>query len=172
MTVTTDNYSFDFPQAVDAFKFDEKDKLSPYYHGVDALKAVDVVVEMPREYVFIEIKSYDDLADFKKEGMKYDDNEARKYLIRTLSRKYRETFLYRFCEGKVDKPIFYICLLNLDTQLKSYCRKELARFIPVGKANKRRWNKSILDKTSLFVVDAADWNRNLTRWGTCAYLGE
>lgn len=91
MTVTTDNYSFDFPQAVDAFKFDEKDKLSPF---------------------------------------------------------------------------------NLDTQLKSYCRKELARFIPVGKANKRRWHKSILDKTSLFVVDAADWNRNLTRWGTCAYLGE
>ena len=171
MIVTTDNYKFDFPEAIEAFKFDETDKMSPYYHGVTVLKAVDVMVEFPQEYVFIEIKTYDDLADFKKEGATYDDNAARKYLIRTLSRKYRETYLYRLCERKVDKPIFYICLLNFDSALKSYCRKELARFIPVGRANKTRWHKSILDKDSLFVVDEGAWNRNLTRWGTCEYLG-
>ncbi len=172
MTVDVDNYRFDFPQAVDAYKFDERDPLSPHYHGATALKAVDVMVEMPAEYVFIEIKTYDDLADFKKEGKTYDDNEARKYLIRTLSRKYRETFLYRFCEGKIDKPIYYVCLLNLDAALAGYCRKELTRMIPTGKANRRRWHKELLAKTSLFVVDEAAWNRNLTRWGTCEYLGE
>lgn len=171
MIVTTDNYRFEFPQAIDAYKFDEPDSLSPHYHGVSVLKAVDVMVELPHEYVFIEIKTYDDLTDFKKEGKSYDANEARKYLIRTLSRKYRETYLYRLCEGKIDKPIYYICLLNLDSALKGYCRKELAKRIPVGKANKKRWHKSLLDKERLFVVDESAWNRNLTRWGTCEYLG-
>lgn len=171
MIVTTDNYRFEFPHAVEAYKFDETDNLSPHYHGVSVLKAVDVMVELPNEYIYIEIKTYEDLCDFKKEGKTYDDNEARKYLIRTLSRKYRETYLYRLCECKVDKPIYYVCLLNLDAALKSYCRKELAKRIPVGKANKKRWHKSLLDKERLFVVDEDAWNRNLTQWGTCEYLG-
>jgi hypothetical protein len=171
MTVEVDNYRFDFPGAVDAYKFDETDALSPHYHGVTVLKAVDVLVELPTEYVFIEIKTYDDLTVFKKEGKTYDDNEARKYLIRTLSRKYRETFLYRYCEGKIDKPIYYVCLLNLDAALKGYCRKELAKRIPVGKASRSRWHKELLGKTNLFVVDEDAWNRNLTRWGSCQYIG-
>ena len=174
MTITVDDYRFEFPNAVEAFKFDEKDSLSPHYHGVDALKAVDVMVELPDEYLFIEIKTYDDLEDFRKEGATYDDNEARKYLMRTLSRKYRETFLYRFCEGKVDKRIYYVCLLNLDNALKSYCRKELAKRIPTGKPNPRRWHRMILDKTRLLILDEEAWNRNenILRWGTCEYVGE
>lgn len=173
MIVTVDNYRFDFPKAIKAFKFDDKDSLSPYYHGVDALKAVDVMVEMPHEYLFVEIKTYNDLNDFKTPGATYDANEARKYLIRTLSRKYRETFLYRYCEGKTDKPIYYICLLNLDAALMGYCRKELALHIPVGKANRHRWHKSLLDKEHLFVLDEAAWNRNvhIARWGTCEFVG-
>ena len=173
MIVTADNYRFDFPNAVEAYKFDEKDRLSPYFHGVDALKAVDVMVEFPHEYLFVEIKTYDDLKDFKVRGATYDANEARNYLMRTLSRKYRETYLYRMCEGKTDKPIYYICLMNLDSALKSYCRKELAKRIPVGKANRRRWHKAILEKDRLFVLDEEAWNRNanILQWGTCEYLG-
>lgn len=173
MIVTTDNYRFDFPNAVEAYKFDEKDKLSPHFHGVDALKAVDVMVEFPKEYLFVEIKTYDDLKDFKVRGATYDANEARTYLIRTLSRKYRETYLYRFCERKLDKPLYYICLMNLDSALKSYCRKELAKHIPVGKANRKRWHKMILDKDHLFVLDEEAWNRNenISRWGTCKFMG-
>lgn len=171
MTVTTDSYRFDFPHAVEAYKFDETDNMSPYYHGVSVLKAVDVMVELPSEYVFIEIKTYDNLADFKKEDKTYDDNEAKNYLIYNLSRKYRETFLYRLCERKVDKPVNYVCLLNFDTALMSYCRKELAKRIPVEKANPKRWHKSLLDRSRLFVVDKEAWNRNLTQWGTCEYIG-
>ncbi len=173
MTVTVDNYRFDFPNAVEAYKFDEKDSASPHFHGVDALKAVDVMVEFPDEYVFVEIKTYDDLDDFRKRAPRYDGNTARKYLITTLSRKYRETYLYRLCEGKMDKPVNYICLLNLDDALKGFCRKELAKRIPVGKANNKRWHRMLLDKCRLFVLDEAAWNRNvnITRWGTCKFLG-
>lgn len=172
MQVIVDDYRFDFPKAIEAYKFDDKDNISPHYHGVDALKAVDVMVEFPNEYLFIEIKTYDDLAEFHRQGQTFDGNEARKYLIRTLSRKYRETFLYRYCERKTDKPIFYICLLNIDNALKSYCKKELAHYIPVGKANHKRWNRVLLPAENLFIVDENAWmrNANLSAWGTCQYL--
>lgn len=173
MILTVDSYRFDFPNAQQAYKFDEKDKLSPFYHGVDALKAVDVMVEFPNEYIYVEIKTYDDLNVFNTQDSAYNTNEPRKYLIHTLSRKYRETYLYRMCEGKIDKPIYYICLMNLDSALKSYCRKELAKHIPVGKANKNRWHKMILDESHLFIVDEEAWNRNanMLRWGTCKFIG-
>ena len=77
------------------------------------------------------------------------------------------------CERRTDKPIYYICPMNLDSALKSYCRKELAKRIPVGKANRRRWHKAILEKDRLFVLDEEAWNRNanISQWGTCEYLG-
>lgn len=172
MKIHVDNYEFEFPKAIEAYKFDELDPLSAYYHGVTALKAVDVMVEFPGEYVFIEIKRYDDLKDFNAQSKTYDGNEARKYLIRTLSRKYRETFLYRFCEKKIDKQVYYICLLNLDAALKSYCKKELGRAIPTGLGNAKRWKRPILEKDHLLILDEAAWNRNVnvSSWGTCKYM--
>ncbi|MDR1368831.1 MAG: hypothetical protein LBJ72_01705 [Dysgonamonadaceae bacterium] len=42
MQITVEGYKFDFPNAIEAYKFDETDKMSPYYHGVTQLKAVDI----------------------------------------------------------------------------------------------------------------------------------
>ena len=171
MKIEVDNYRFDFPNAIDVYKFDEQASASPHYHGVTALKAVDVMVEMPGEYLFIEIKTFDDLTDFYKQNKNYNADDAKKWLIRNLSRKYRETFLYRYCERKLNKSISYICLLSFDKNLISHCRKALGRAIPVGKGNRLRWHRVLLETDRLFVVDQAAWNRNLTHWGTCAYVG-
>ena len=51
MTITVDGYRFDFPNALEAFKFDEKDSLSPHYHGVDALKDMGHGVNLTRKGV-------------------------------------------------------------------------------------------------------------------------
>ena len=61
MTLTVDGYRFDFPHAVDAYKFDETDRSRDNYHGVQQLKAVDMMVEFPKCYLWVEIKTYDDL---------------------------------------------------------------------------------------------------------------
>ena len=63
MRVETDGYQIDFTDAIDAFKFDETDKTKPAYHGVTALKAVDVIAEFTDMYVFVEIKEYPDSFD-------------------------------------------------------------------------------------------------------------
>lgn len=174
MRLTVDGYEFDFPHAVDAYKFDETDSLSPHYHGVQQLKAVDAMVEFDRCYMWVEIKTYDDLAVFAHEQTCPNCGAVvnhRIWLRRNLVHKYRDTFLYRFCEKKVDKPIIYVCLLNFDLGLLSFFRRELSREIPTGLRNNNRWNRPLLDKLHLFVTDEAGWNRNLNSFGTCRYIG-
>ena len=49
MKVKADGFEFEFPEALYAYVFDEKDKHAPRYHGLShAMKAVDLVVELPK----------------------------------------------------------------------------------------------------------------------------
>ena len=174
MKLTVDGYEFDFPHAVEAFKFDDTDTTSQFFHGVQQLKAVDMIAEFSKCYLWVEIKSYDDLTVFDDEQVcehcKGRVNH-RKWLKRNLVQKFRDTFLYRFCEKKLDKPIVYVCLLNFDTALLSYFKKELSYELPTGNKNHKRWNRSLLEKERLFVTNEAGWNRNLLDYGTCKFVG-
>ncbi|MDR1368830.1 MAG: hypothetical protein LBJ72_01700 [Dysgonamonadaceae bacterium] len=126
------------------------------------------MVELPEKYLFIEIKSYGDLSEFKRED-KCDKcgnvMNPKNWLKNNLVRKYRDTFLYRYCEKKTDKPIIYICLLNFDSVLLSAFRKKLKREIPEKNVRPERWKRSFLEK--LIVTDLAAWNRNLSDYGSC-----
>ena len=51
MKKIVDGYEFDFPLAKTLYKFDESDKLSPYYHGANMMKAVDAVAEFSEYYL-------------------------------------------------------------------------------------------------------------------------
>lgn len=174
MRVIVDGYEFNFPKAKELYKFDETDKLSVHYHGVSCLKAVDVMAEFTDFYMWIEIKSYPDeyIIKLKKEGdqrKKNDEHHIKSYLCNNLARKYRETFIYRFAENKIDKPIVYVCLLNFDSALKLHFKQELQNCIPIGKPS-NRWKKFILEQ--LVVVNEKDWVRNetLSLLGTCQHV--
>ena len=174
MKLTVDGYEFDFPEATAAYKFDETDNLSPHFHGVQQMKAVDMMVEFSSCHLWVEIKTYDDLQVFDEEtvcpncGAKVNH---RIWLKRNLVRKYRDTYLYRYAERKTNLPIFYICLMNFDAALLSFFKKELRKEIPVGRANDSRWKLAILEKERLIVTDESGWNRNLQRFGTCRFVG-
>ena len=59
MKVQADGFEFEFPGALDAFVFDDKLASSPHYHGLShAMKAVDLVVELPADTLFIEVKDF------------------------------------------------------------------------------------------------------------------
>lgn len=171
MKVTVDFFEFDIPNAIDLFKFDEVNNNSPHYHGVSCMKAVDVMVEMPDCYLFVEIKEYsrEEIAEMlRQRGMQKGSNTH--YLKNNLRAKYKDTVLYRLCENKLDKDIIYICLLNFDPALLTLFRKTLIKDIPVGIANKKRWRKPLLG--NLVVVDESAWNRKLTAkgFGTCRHI--
>ena len=174
LILTEEKFEFDFPDAIALYKFDERDSLSPTFHGAP-MQAVDVMAEFSTFQLWIEIKEFQpsEIEAMKKEGdqQKKGDNVHNKaHLTKNLKHKFRDTFLFRFCENKVNKKIVYVCLTNFDAALNSFYRKELQKQLPAGKAS-ARWSKLLLEKDMIFVVDESAWCRNLEgKFGKCTKL--
>ena len=168
-----DGYEFDFPRAIELYKFDETDKLAGnHYHGVSVWKSVDVMSEFPDYYIWIEIKEYsndkiEEIRNEKPRRTKSDDYHHRSWLRNNLAVKYQHTFLYRYCENKLDKPVFYVCLLNFDDALLLSFFNDLKCHIPVGMKS-GRWSRPILADNQLFVLNESAWKRKLEpKIGSC-----
>ncbi|MGV8804984.1 MAG: hypothetical protein ACWA6Y_08490 [Polaromonas sp.] len=163
MRIEADGFEFHFPDALDVFCFDEKDKAKPRFHGLShAMKAV----ELPANYLFIEIKDFHaaDDYDFKRAVGAAHAHERQvrfNHLRDVLKHKFRDTWLYRWAEGKADKPILYLCLLTLDSALLAVLGKELKRQLPVGTAGPR-WSGALVQ--SCAVLNLERWNANFPLW--------
>lgn len=165
MRVDADGFYFDFTDALNAFVFDETDKSKPTYHG-QPMKAVDIVAEFEEAYVFVEMKDFDDPATYDTKSFTTEEElkakrDGFKWLKNYLKYKYRDSYLFRHAEQKVDKPIHYICLLTFDNALNTTMRKALLKELPVGLASKR-WKQEIVK--SCQVVNVAKWNENFPKW--------
>jgi hypothetical protein len=168
MKIEADGFSIDFTDAIDAFIFDEKDKSRKTYHGLP-MKAVDIVAEFNDAYVFLEMKDYNDPAFccIVPEDSVEEMEKKRahfKWLKNYLKYKYRDSYLFRHAESKVDKPIHYICLLTFDNALNSAIQKSLQKELPVGKASKR-WKQALVK--SCHVVNIEKWKKNFVKWPIC-----
>lgn len=167
MKVRADGFEFDFPDALEAFVFDEKDKTHPRFHGLShAMKAVDLVVELPGDTLFIEVKDFHAPDDYNFKAAVTDDQRSERrqrlnHLHDVLVHKFRDTWLYRWAEGKIDKPIRYLCLLTLDNALLSVMNKELRRQLPVGRVGPR-WSGALAE--SCVALNVARWNSNFPQW--------
>ncbi len=166
MIVEADGYRINFTDAITAFKFDETDNTKSTYHGVTALKAVDVIAEFNDNYVFVEIKDYKRPEEFD-ESTGADGNDVKakhdqfKWLKNYLKYKYRDTLLYRHAENKVDKPIHYLCLINFDSALNVKMTKSLRSELPVGRKT-LRWTNEI--SRSCNTLNLAKWNESFPKW--------
>lgn len=130
------------------------------------MKGVDIVAEFDEAYVYIELKDYDDpsICDVPS-ALNDDEKKSRqksfKWLKNYLKYKFRDSYLYRHAEQKVEKPIHYVCLLTFDNALNSRMQKALKKELPVGRAS-RRWVQPLA--TSCHVVNVDKWNRNFPKW--------
>jgi len=155
MILQEGNIQFDFTGALDGCKFDERDSSKPFFHGLShCMKAVDFVVELNDSYLFVEIKDPPDPFWYGK-GNKKDE------LIKTLVTKFRDSFVYRWSEEKLDKPVKYLCLVEVDNALVSYLMKELKRQLPAG-GPKSRWKQPIAQ--TCVVANIARWNSSFPDW--------
>ena len=118
------------------------------------MKAVDIIVELTDYYLFIEVKDFHN-------SEQYNETDHFNFLIKSLKYKCRDTWLYRWGENKIDKPIKYLCLLKLDTPLLSRMNQELRRQIPVFPTG-IRWNQEICNSYS--VLNFEMWNQRFTSW--------
>ena len=155
MKIIVDGFAFNFQDAADVFIFDETDKNKATYHGLShAMKAVDLIVEFENHYLFVEVK------DFHAPN-EYRDGDYFNHLRRVLKYKYRDSLLYRWAEKKLDKPVYYLCLLTLENALISQMNKELRQQLPLGRPVER-WQRPIVHKCA--VLNEERWNHNFPKW--------
>lgn len=142
---------FDFYGAINAFKFDEQDKTSPTYHGLShCMKAVDFVVEYEDHYLFVEIKD-------PRNPNRYATPQDKTALLKNLTTKFRDTFLYRWAENKLDKPVRYQCLVEVDNAQTLYLMSQLKKQLPTAK-QPERWGQPLAELCA--VANRATWNNN------------
>lgn len=155
MILNEGDLRFDFAGAIDGFKFDEMYKSDPKFHGLShCMKAVDFVVELNDYYLFVEIKD-------PPNPLWYGQGNKKEELIVALVTKFRDSFVYRWAEEKLDKPVKYLCLVEADNALVSYLMKELQRHLP-AKGPHSRWKKPIAQ--TCVVANIARWNSNFPDW--------
>jgi hypothetical protein len=170
MKVQADGFAFEFPGALAAYVFDEKDRALATFHGLShAMKAVDIVVELPTHFLFIEVKDFHAPDDYNFRAAIQDDEKGVRrlrlnHLRDVLIHKYRDTWLYRWAEhagGIPDKPVHYLCVLTLDNGVLSVVNKELRKQLPVGKYGPR-WQRELVQ--SCAVLNPARWNTTFPAW--------
>lgn len=155
MIVEVDGFEFNFTDAINAFVFDEKDKEKPAYHGLShAMKAVDLIVEFDSTYLFVEVKDFHSPGEYRESG-------HFNHLLNSLKYKYRDSWLYRWAENKVDKPIHYLCLLSLESALLLRMQKEMRKQLPLD-ISLSRWQRGIAE--SCVILNLEHWNRRFRAW--------
>lgn len=155
MKITFDGFEIEFSDAKDILLFDQSDSGQPTFHGLShTMKAVDLVVEFDAFYLFVEAKDFYDPSQCK-------DVAPPVGLVDSLKYKFRDTFLYRWAEDRLDKPVKFVCLLTLDNALVSRVGKELRCQLPHGKPV-NRWQREVA--TGCVVVNVDRWNDNFPNW--------
>ncbi len=140
---------FNFSGAIYAFKFDEQNRSEATFHGLShCMKAVDFVVEYEHYYLFVEIK-------YPKDPNRFGSERDKTELIKNLVAKFRDTFLYRWAENKLDKPLRYQCLVELDNAQTLYLMNQLKKQLPTDK-QPIRWQRPLVD--SCAVANRSTWN--------------
>lgn len=135
---------FDFGDALEAVKFDAERE------PVHGMKAVDFIAEYPDYHLFIEVKD---------PGARnvYRSTQERSGLVDRLVKQFRDSLLYRWCEGKLDdRPVHYRCLVETDSALLLYINKKLRKNLSANKPPKS-WKRRVAE--SCVASNIEMWNK-------------
>lgn len=151
---------FTFPAGTHAVKFDGPN------HGLShCMKAVDFIVDFGSYLLFVEVKDPDSRNATPQNRTEFEAALTHPEFTRKLSLKYRDSFLYRWAENKLGKPIRYVVLLQLSALQKAdylTIDQALKRDLPTISAPKM-WARSVVDGAA--VVNMSTWNA-LGAYGT------
>lgn len=164
MKATIEGYTFDFPNATNIRKFDDKS-----HHMTQAMKAVDVIIELPEWRFFIEVKNYELHKEWTERLANEESAQRLKKLRFDLVYKYRDSFLYQWCLKSKDKRNAFIFLTDwLDPVKILSFQNELKERFPTSSSQSMRksvWSRSFVD--IFLVVNKELWREcNLKNFGT------
>lgn len=156
MNIVEEDLSFNFSDALDTIKFDDDVR-----HGLShCMKAVDFIVELDEAYLFVEVKDPCHPQALSKDVKKFKKKAAVDgKLQQDIVGKFRDSFLYRWAEGKLDKPVHFLSLITLEEALLKNLQDGLHRALPM---QSNRWAKKMAE--SCHVLNISSWNRNFPKW--------
>ena len=154
--------SIDFTDALDGLVFDQMKSNLPNFHGISEMHRVDFVVEFKEAIVFVEIKDPGN-PKAQPEGLaKFFAELSDGTLSGTFASKFIDSFLYRWAEDKVNKPIHYLSLVTLETPLLLNLSDEITRKLPPMGKPVPRWKRTLLGNCKVFNIET--WNENFPKW--------
>lgn len=153
----------DFTDAIDAIIFDQMTADQPGYHGVGQMHRVDFVVELEEAIVFVEVKDPGN-PRAQAEGLaKFHGELQDGTLSDTFAAKFIDTFLYRWAEECLHKPVHYISLVTLeDSELLPNFSDEIARKLPPMGKSVPRWKRQLAENCQVFNIEL--WNASFPKW--------
>lgn len=161
MTVLTeDDLQITLPTGVSGRKFD--DEIS---HGLShCMKAVDFIVELEDQILFIEFKDPENPTAQPKDSAAFIKKFLSGAIDSDLKAKYRDSWLYEWADGRAKKPVYYLVLIGASTlsEAELLARTDaLKRKIPVLGPQDRAWKKPFV--AGCAVMNLATWNKSLPK---------
>lgn len=153
----------DFTNAIDAIIFDQMKANKPNYHGIGEMHRVDFVVEMTEAILFVEVKDPGN-PKAQTEGLEKFYGELKDGTLGdTFAAKFIDTFLYRWAEGLLRKPVHYTSLVTFeDSELLPNFSDEIAKKIPPMGKSMPRWKRQLFENCQVFNIET--WNENFPKW--------
>ncbi len=150
----------DFIDAVNAFVFDQTNPKKDHFHAISKMHRVDFIVELEDSELFIELK---DPSHPKTTSLALHDFTSNlDHLIDSLVHKFIHTFLYRWAEEQINKPIHYLVLITLDPSLTHHINQKLLQALPPMQVVDSRWKKPLFKSCS--VLNIEQWNKAFPKW--------
>lgn len=159
MTVLAeDDLQITLPQGIAGRKFDDEAN-----HGLShCMKAVDFIVELVDRTYFIEFKDPENPNAKPKDGAAFLKKFMSGAIDSDLKTKYRDSWLYEYAEGRVQKPIYYLVLIGASTlsDAELITRTDaLKRLLPMNGPADRPWTYPFV--AGCAVMNLAAWNKVL-----------
>ena len=153
----------DFTDAIDAIVFDQMKADKPGYYGVGQMHRVDFVVELEKAILFVEVKDPGN-PKAQAEGLaKFHGELQDGTLSDTFAAKFIDTFLYRWAEDCLNKPVHYVSLVTLgDSSLLPNFSDEIAKKLPPMGKSVPRWQRQLAENCQVFNIDL--WNQSFPKW--------
>lgn len=153
-----DDLQVTLPLGLSGRKFDDEAT-----HGLShCMKAVDFIVEMEEQTLFIEFKDPENPQAMPKDSGAFIKKFLSGVVDADLKTKYRDSWLYEWAAGRAKKPVYYFVLIGASTlsNAELLIRTEaLKRQIPVLGPQDKAWKKPFV--AGCAVMNLAAWNKAL-----------
>ena len=129
------------------------------------MKAVDFVVEEDDRILFIEFKDLEHPNAPEENRIKDFEEFQSRNLDKELKYKYRDTFLYEWASDNVNKPIYYLVVVAIDSLSEAALigrTDDLKRKLPLNGPPSGKWKRPIVTDCMVFNIET--WNKHQRRF--------